>query len=447
MTTSNRTNRTSNAGRQGMNIRRNHGPAGTRLGRFGRLALPLAVMLFAAACNSLDSALNVDTPKQIPAEGLAVPQNATLLVNGAIGDFECAFGAYVALSAVLSQEMVDATQTADRWPYDRRDVKPDDGRYGTSGCTALGVYEPLSTARWSAENILGYLQEWTDGEVSERQKLVAEAAAYAGYSYVTLAEGFCEAAIDLSPAMSSTELLDSAVVRFGVALTAAQGAGDANLANLARVGRARAYLDMGQGQQAVTDAQGVADGFVYDMTASGASSRRYNRVFSQSGNPPTGGDALSVGPNYRDLTWMGMLDPRVPVVDGGYTATEGTPIWFQEKYQSQGTPIPIASYDEAQLIIAEVQGGATAVSIINAFHERAGLPAFTSSDPAEIQAHVVQERDRVLWLTGHRFFDIRRLSLPLDPAPGSAYHKGGTYGDTRCLPLPNVERNNNPNIG
>jgi len=446
MTTSNRINTNPKSGRQAMDDRSRH--ATRARGGPGRwLALGLAVVLSATACNTLDEALNVDTPKQIPAEGLAEPKNAELLVNGAAGDFECAFGAYVALTSVVAHEMVDATQTADRWPYDRRDVKSDDARYGTYGCTSLGIYEPLSTSRWSAENILGYLQEWTDQEVADRQELIAKSAAYAGYSYIHLAEGFCQAAIDLSAAMDSNELLDSAVVRFGTALSAAQAAGDADLVNLAHVGRARAYLGLGEGQQAVADAQQVTAGFEYDMTASGATSRRYNRIFDQSGDPPTGGDALSVGPNYRDVTWMGVADPRVPVRDGGYTATEGTPIWFQQKYESQGAPIPIASYDEAQLIIAEVQGGATAVGIINAFHQSAGLPPFTSNDEAEILAHVIQERDRVLWLTGHRFFDIRRQSLPLDPAPGTAYHKGGVYGSTTCLPLPDVERNNNPNIG
>jgi hypothetical protein len=446
MTTSNKKNRNAVTGRA-MGRRSAWRTLGSLLGRFAPIVVPLMAVAFSAGCNELDRALNVDTPKQIPADGLAVPKNAQLLVNGAVGDFECAYGAYVALSSVLSQEMVDATQTADRWPYDRRDVKSDDARYGTYGCTSLGVYEPLSTARWSSENILDYLQQWSDQEVSDRQMLMAKSAAFAGYSYVLMAEGFCESAINLSHAMGTQELLDSAVARFGEALTAAQAAGATDLANLAHVGRARAYLDMGQGQQGLADAQAVPSGFVYNMTASGASSRRYNRVFEQSGNPPTGGDALSVGPNYRAMTWMGTPDPRVPVMDAGRIATEGTPVWFQEKYTSQGTPIPIASYDEAQLIIAEVQGGQTAVNIINAFHQKAGLPAFTSTDPAAIQAHVVQERDRVLWLTGHRFYDIRRLSLPLDPSPGTAYHKGGVYGSTMCLPLPDVEKNNNPNIG
>lgn len=43
-----------------------------------------------------------------------------------------------------------------------------------------------------------------------------------------------------------------------------------------------------------------------------------------------------------------------------------------------------------------------------------------------------------------------RLNLPLVPAVGATYSivyaKGGTYGSERCFPLPNVERQNNPNI-
>lgn len=59
---------------------------------------------------------------------------------------------------------------------------------------------------------------------------------------------------------------------------------------------------------------------------------------------------------------------------------------------------------------------------------------------------MVEERRRELWLTGHRFNDIERLGLTLDPAPDTDYRKGGVYGNTLCLPLPNIERFNNPDI-
>ena len=42
---------------------------------------------------------------------------------------------------------------------------------------------------------------------------------------------------------------------------------------------------------------------------------------------------------------------------------------------------------------------------------------------------------------------MQRFNVALNPAAGTAYPiKGGTYGTTRCLPLPDVERFNNPNI-
>ena len=37
-------------------------------------------------------------------------------------------------------------------------------------------------------------------------------------------------------------------------------------------------------------------------------------------------------------------------------------------------------------------------------------------------------------------------NLPYTPAPGAPFPHGGFYGDQRCLPLPDVERLNNPNI-
>src|SRR5690606_11243808 len=176
----------------------------TAMRRFPKAAaLGLALITGLTACD-LDSLLEVDPVDQVPAEGLTAPVNARLLVNGAIADFECAYGAYVALTGVLSGELIDATSTAARWNVDRRrfDSAPDQSQYATFGCTALGVYTPLSRARFSSENILDALRTWSDSELADlghdRDELIALAANYNGYSYLLLAEGFCSAAIDMS---------------------------------------------------------------------------------------------------------------------------------------------------------------------------------------------------------------------------------------------------------
>ena len=87
--------------------------------------LLLACMLPAAACESL---LDVEAPSRIPAEDLESPAQAALLLNGAKADFECAFGAYVGVSGLIGDELDDATQTADRFPYDRRSLASSDTR-------------------------------------------------------------------------------------------------------------------------------------------------------------------------------------------------------------------------------------------------------------------------------------------------------------------------------
>jgi len=408
------------------------------------VVLALGVLFAGAGCDDL---LEVEPPDLIPAEGLAIPENAELLLNGAIGDFECAFGAYVALTGVMAHEMLDATQTAARWPYDRRNLTAQDVLYGTFGCTSLGIYTPLSTARFSADDILSHLQGWTDSEVENRQELLAKAAVYSGYSHLLLGEAFCSVAIDLSPELSSEEVIQRAVDRFDIAIGAAQSAGNADLANFARVGRARAYLALGDEGNALADAQQVPPDFEWVATASGEFSRRANRVYAQNGDGPTGGDALSVGPQYHDLTFNGEPDPRVQVSDFIRTGADGTDLYYQYKYTSLDDPLPIATGTEAQLIVAEIEGGQTAVDIINDLHDAVGLDDWAGGSAAEIEAQVIEERRRELWLEGHRFFDIRRLNLPLIPEPGTPYRKGGLYGSDRCFPIPDVEVRNNPNVG
>jgi hypothetical protein len=93
-----------------------------------------------------------------------------------------------------------------------------------------------------------------------------------------------------------------------------------------------------------------------------------------------------------------------------------------------------------------LNGAATAIN--NARNTRAGMPQFSATGltQAQVQAQIIEERQRELFLEGHRLGDIRRYNLPLTPAPGSAYSGGGTWGTQSCFPLPDIERANNPNI-
>ncbi|HEU0302883.1 MAG TPA: RagB/SusD family nutrient uptake outer membrane protein [Longimicrobium sp.] len=434
----------------------------TRARRPGRTRLRPGVAMCAAllglgllgACDALDELLAVDKPVDVPAEALNDPTKAVLLVNGAISDFDCALGSFIVMGGLVGEEYIDATQTADRWPYDRREVQPGDARYSTFGCATLGTYVPLSTARFTADQVLGWLEGWTDAEMPtgvNRTRLIATSAAYAGYSYLLMGEMFCSAAVDQGPEMFPPDFFNAAVGRFTRAIEAATAVGGApadSIRYMALVGRARARVNLGQYAAAAADAALVPAGFVKAATASDAADRRRNRVFAQNNQT----DGVTVGPRYRNPTVEGVPDPRVRATDTGRNATDGNRMWQQNKYAGLGTPVPIATYDEAQLILAEaaLRGGSptNAVNIINALRARSATPAYTGpTDAASVMALLIEERRRELWLEGQHLYDTIRFDITLQPATGTTFPKGGIYGNTKCLPLPNVERLNNPNLG
>ncbi len=414
-------------------------------GARGRWAAALLLIHTLAACD-VEKLLEVEAPGQIPAERLEDPQFAGLLVNGAVADFECAIGAFILVGGIIGDELADAQLGSAAWWYDRRDAGTQTGgAYGVNGCDANqtpGVYRPISTARWSADNALRNLEGWTDAQVQNRSTLIATAATHAGFSYAMLGMIMCSAAVDAGPELTSQQLFALAEQRFTRAIEAGMQANTPAMVSAARLGRARVRLYMGNRAGAAEDARLVPENFVLNATASQDNNRRYNRLFAAN----TNFGFYTVQPESRGLTTGGVVDPRTESRNGGRLAADGTQLWVQRKYNDFNSPIPIATWEEAQLIIAEAVGGQTAVDAINALRRRAGVPIFAGGDAAAINRELIEERRRELWLEGQRLYDIHRFQLPLVPATGTAFAKGGTYGTTTCLPLPDVERFNNPNI-
>lgn len=402
--------------------------------------LSIATLCTALACSNL---LDVKAPDQINTTSLEVPANAQLLVFSSIGDFDCAYASYVVASGLMSNEFIESTLTASRWSYDRRDIDPLETSYSTNDCESLGTYTPISTARFTADHALGLLEGWSDADVANRQFLMAQAAVYSGYSRILLGEGFCTAAIAGGPQLTSQQILATAQAKFDTAITAAQTAGDDSTLALAYLGRARAELGQGETAQALADASLVPAGFVYYATYDGGTDHRTNRVYSE--NNANG--AVSVSPQYQ-----AMSDPRTASLADGIATDHHTNLFVQQKYGSGSASIPIGSWIEAQLIIAEATGGSAAIGVLNNIRSTV-MPSLgalaSSSDPAVISADIASERARWLFLQGTHLFDVRRLNLTLIPSTGDSYsiiyHKGGNYGNETCMPIPAVETNNNPN--
>ncbi|HUQ81514.1 MAG TPA: RagB/SusD family nutrient uptake outer membrane protein [Gemmatimonadaceae bacterium] len=416
-------------------------------------ATAIAGSAIMAGCDS-HKLLDVETPAAVPVGLIEDPANATLMVNSAVADFECAFGSAIAVEGLISDELADAQLGAAGWPYDRRDANTQtNGIYGTNPCTNNqnpGVYTPLSTARWGADHALKNLTTWTDAQVgSTRQALIARSALYAGFSYTLLGMAMCEAAFDLAPQVNQQAIFALAEQRFTTAIAAAQavGASAASTLTAAYVGRARVRLFLGNKTGAATDAALVPAGFVLNVANDATDNRLYNRVFTMTGQ----NGLYTVEAISRNLTTeKGEIDPRSASTQTTTKAADNKSVIFVPNKYAAGyaTPTRVASYVEAQLILAEAQGGAAAVTIINALRTAVGLQGYTGpTDAASIQNLIIDERRRVLFAEGFRNYDMQRFNVPFNPAVGTAFPlKGGTYGNTRCLPLPDVERFNNPNI-
>ncbi len=431
---------------------RNSRRAGQGAAALVRTTAALAAAVVILACDT-GRLLDVKAPNSVPITVFDTPANAALMVNSVIGDFECAWGGYVVATGIQSDELQDATLTAANWQMDRRDDGFTSGSYGTAGCTGTqGIYTPMSTARWGADQAVTKLSGWTDTQVANRTALLVQANVYAGFSYAALGMAMCQAAFDLGPLVDQKGMFALAEKRFTDAITAATGVASlATFLNAAYVGRARVRLYQRNNTGAAADAAMVPRGFVLNAAMDAGNVRRFSHVYQaivQNTN-------TTVEPTARALrTEQGETDPRALVVQLSGKASDGVSDKFvPTKYNAasltlgQAIPQPIARYDEAQLILAEAQGGANAVAIINTLRAAVNLrPYAGATDAASITALIASERQRTLFVEGFRMFDVERFNLPLVPAPGTAYRFGGVYGNTVCMPLPDIERQNNPNI-
>jgi hypothetical protein len=265
--------------------------------------------------------------------------------------------------------------------------------------------------------------------------------------------------------MTKAQVLQLAETRFTEAITLATRSNNADILNMALVGRARVRLDLQNYTGALADAGRVAAAYVKNVTRDDSDVRRYD-AFCEFITCATNRHA-TVAPNYRNVTWQGVLDPRVAVTTKGQLAFDNAQIHYYptNKHTSRSFPLILASYKEARLIIAEASARtgdlATARQLINAMHAAAGVPGY---DPAgtdtqdQVITQVIEERRRELFTEGgHRLNDQLRFrgtsfNIPFKGEPGSIHPNGVDatglpYGSTTCFPLPTVERIGNPNIG
>lgn len=418
-----------------------------------RAATSALVALSLAATTACNSLLEVDNPASVTEESLADPSLVPALAAAAMQTLQCGAVNFVGTAGMLSGEYLSANGFVNNHVWEWRSVgdilnEPGSCAYARAS-TFMGFYTPLQQARFQLEDTFQRLDKFTDAEVPNRALMMAQMRAYAGYAYLLLAEGMCEMTVDRGPKMTREAVLAIAEDRFTDAITRATALGDASLLNMARVGRARTRLDLKKLPEAAADANLVPAGFVRNIEfTEGGDARRENRIY----NLTIRNDYLSVADAYRNLTVNGVAgsiaDPRVKLRDAGKKGADGiTPLWQQQKFiaQTGGTPIPLASWNEAQLIYAEAVGGQQGFDAINRVRTANGVPTLAGPPPTG-QAFidlVLEERRRQLFSEGQRYVDMLRYNLPFTKGVN---RKGQIYSDLTCVPLPNVETLNNPNF-
>jgi hypothetical protein len=363
-------------------------------------------LLLAAGCRQLT---DVEAPDLVSPAQLDNAAGAATRYSGAIVDFASAYSEQVAESGLISDEFRDVG--ANSLTSDRRSIFPANSY----------PFDQFSLARISALRAIATLQRYAPSP-AER---IGELYSLVGYVEVMFVENLCSplplaSIADGIPAESPTysreALVAHALSMFDSA--AAHTGGDETIADLARVGRARALLlrsDLSSAADAVAD---VPITFEYRVFYSASVAGQANTVNSRIGV----GRYVSVsdGEGINGLHFVSSADSRVGAVDIGMSRV-GLPVYNYANDLDIGSPIVLASGVEASLIRAEAalaKGDAMAwADTLNSLRANASTPAIpplpddsTSLASSELR-QAVHFHERAFWLfgTGHRQGDLRRL--------------------------------------
>ena len=413
------------------------------LHRVGASVAVVAAGFGLGACGSL---LDVSFPGRIPAEDINKPALAPILARSVIGDLECAYNNYSAGNSAHSDEWESSNGNVPGSNWGERSISAGEDDYALGPCESsvsyFGMPGTLGTARYQSEDIFRKLSGWTDAEVPGRASLMAQVRAYGAYSYLLMGETFCQVSFDGAAPQPPAAALAKAEAQFAEAITLATTAGNADIVNLARVGLARTKMDLKKWAEAATAAALVPAGYNKNADRGTETDRRYNKFFVFF----TDGGYFTVATALRTTT-----DPRYQVADAGHGAfTPTIRLWYTKKYPALSTPIRLASYREAQLILAEAKAQqndvAGAMGILNGRRAELSLTPLVATTQAQAITAVIGERQAELAFEGgHRTNDLLRYGLPWKGANGSTKianeFDGRPYGVTTCWPIPTKEVN------
>lgn len=475
--------------------------------RLSMIGAALALCISVAACDSL---LEVELPGSVTEDATFVPAQARLLVNSAIADVECGLSDFTAFEAAGYED--NTTRTVGWWGGRfERPVSPGQANCST-GETSVGWFTPLHKGRWMAEQVYDHLEnDWDVSQVPEREELMGTAALYAGIVYTHFGEFFCEVMADSSPMMTWQEALQKGEEWLTTAIDHIQNTdgGDYEIdtdvttsaLQMAYLLRARARFAQNTDATdalASQDAQMIDEGFAsYISRDDGAERTRWNRVYSAhvglgwvvllgpvdwwSGTSSTMPAFLGGGAWPDTIPFTGYWNLAVDTLTGRAVTDAGIPLtladadvmadarveasptdgagitqnpndydpWEQRKYTSKGDPFALAKWEEAWLIRAQVEGGQTAIDLVNDIRAAHNLPQVTyvsAGDADGITKMILEEIRRTHFLEPGRWWSTKlRYDLWFPRGEGSDQWNAGYQTGVRMV-YPSGEYTQNPNL-
>lgn len=440
----------------------------TRLSLRGVWVALAALTLPLAACD-LDELLEVEDPDTVNEATTEDPEFIDVLVAGAYGDFTVAYSgaggdALLSTTALLTDELFSTGTFGTRTATDRRIQQTP-----SNGNTSDGAYGNLQQARRALMRAANALAENPDRGTGDPD--YANMNALWGYTYVALGEAFCAhvpIADDTNPdpadgpPRTSAQLFEEAIPLF-----------DAGGNDLARVGKARALLNLGRYAEAAAAVASVpttwnyfiqhsengANNPLFGLQSNGRYSLSHREGGNQTGLPFRGGDGEDPA----------NADPRLPWVedpDGGFDPAFR--LFIARKYPYRTSNVVLASGVEARLIEAEAafNTGGDWLTILNDLRAQVGSlmgaqvddydnwvtnptldPLTDPGTDSERIDLIMAERAMWLWGTAHRVGDLRRMinsygRTEAQVYPSGDYHKGGSHGSDVVFPVDFDEGNN-----
>jgi hypothetical protein len=458
----------------------------TRLKEFrrGGLILGASASLALASCDTVDRLLEANNPAAIREDQLNSESLVTVLVNSVIGGLTTWYDdPFIWQGSMFTDEQITGINWEGTARLNLRVV-----RFDGEG---NGMFAAASRFRFIADSVSGRLRTLLKDPAKDRR--MALVLAYAGYSYTLMAEVMCEATLNVGEKIyTPKELAQLAIPRFEEAITVATAVGSsaADVANLARVGLARAALLTGDKAKVMSAAAQVPLNFVWWVEWK-------DQVINNVLNARVSGTnhALGVHPRFLNGTFgtqdliAGQTDPRIQHTtrwstghnqltklykpyqslpfsgyNGGTVAAvgrncettprpAGCPILFET-----GTDIKLASGLEAMHHYYEAAGPTgtgpqgTTLAFVNA-RRTFGKQATVNLSGDALMTELREQRARDMYLGGFRLGDLRRWRAAGITDPRHSFPTGthpnpewGPYGEATCWPIPLQEYIGNPNV-